>query len=364
MKHLGRLITFILLIVNAVFACLLLTTAYSPYANPTEHHLLSSMGLAFPIFLFINIGFLVFWMFVHYKYALFPLVILIICFPQIRMYMPINYTTRDIPNDNIKILSYNVMGFNGLKKINGKNAILDYISESNADIVCVQEYAESNNTEHLSQSDINKALKAYPYKRTQHIGKNNKGNRIATYSKYPILSTRRVGYQSKYNGSMVHEIKINNDTVLLINNHLESNKLTKEDKATLGQMIKDPDANKVKSGATHLIGKLAEASAIRSIQADSIAHIIAHSPYKNIIVCGDFNDTPLSYSHWTISDQLNDAFIESGRGLGISYNQNRFYFRIDHILTSKNIKTYNCTVDRSIKDSDHYPIWCYATIEN
>ncbi|MEG2150049.1 MAG: endonuclease, partial [Bacteroidaceae bacterium] len=53
------------------------------------------------------------------------------------------------------------------------------------------------------------------------------------------------------------------------------------------------------------------------------------------------------------------AFTQSGQGLGISYNQNKFYFKIDNILLSKNLKSYNCTVDNVIKDSDHYPIWCY-----
>ena len=70
-------------------------------------------------------------------------------------------------------------------------------------------------------------------------------------------------------------------------------------------------------------------------------------------------DTPISYAHRVIEKGLNDAFTKSGRGLGISYNQNKFYFRIDKILASKNLKPYNCTVDRSIKESDHYPIWCY-----
>ena len=112
---------------------------------------------------------------------------------------------------------------------------------------------------------------------------------------------------------------------------------------------------------TLLIRKLAEASAIRAPQADTIAHEITASPHPYIIVCGDFNDTPISYTHRTIAQDLDDAFTQSGRGLGISYNQNRFYFRIDNILTSKNLRAYNCTVDRSIKESDHYPIWCYIT---
>jgi hypothetical protein len=158
---------------------------------------------------------------------------------------------------------------------------------------------------------------------------------------------------------VVYELKMGEDTVMLINNHLESNKLTKEDKVVYESMLKSPETEKVKSGARLLIRKLAEASAIRAPQADSIAQEIAASRYPYIIVCGDFNDTPISYAHRVIEKGLNDAFTKSGRGLGISYNQNKFYFRIDNILASKNLKPYNCTVDRSIKESDHYPIWCY-----
>ena len=62
-----------------------------------------------------------------------------------------------------------------------------------------------------------------------------------------------------------------------------------------------------------------------------------------------------------LTQKLDDAFTQSGKGLGISYNQNKFYFRIDNILISPNLKAYNCTVDRSIKASDHYPIWCHIS---
>ena len=79
-----------------------------------------------------------------------------------------------------------------------------------------------------------------------------------------------------------------------------------------------------------------------------------------MIVCGDFNDSPISYAHRVIGKGLKDAFVESGNGFGISYNQNHFYFRIDNILLSKNLKSYRCTVDNTIKSSDHYPIWCYV----
>ena len=125
-----------------------------------------------------------------------------------------------------------------------------------------------------------------------------------------------LNYWSNYNGSMVYEIKIGKDTVLLINNHLESNKLTREDKVVYEDMLKDPKAGKVKSGVRQLVNKLAEASAIRSAQARTIAQEIAHSPYPSVIVCGDFNDMPSSYTYRAMKGDLHDGFKDCGSGYG------------------------------------------------
>lgn len=252
------------------------------------------------------------------------------------------------------------MGFNGAVKKDGKNPILTYLKESNADILCLQEYASDESPRRLTQKDIERELKDYPYHRISVVGSGSGyTNKIACYSKFPILSARVLNYPSGYNGSVLYELKLNEDTITLINNHLESNKLTKADKDIYEDILKAPEKEKVKSGARLLVHKLAEASAIRAPQADTIAREIASSRYPSVIVCGDFNDTPISYAHRVIAQSLDDAFTQSGRGLGISYNQNKFYFRIDNILISKNLQSYNCTVDRSIKESDHYPIWCY-----
>lgn len=363
MKHFGNFVALIILAVNALFTGLLLFTAYSPHIQPVAHPVQSCLGLTFPIFLLINGCFLVFWLIIQrYRSALLPLMGFLLCYSQIRTYLPINFRTDNPPEGSFKLLSYNIMGFDGATRKDGKNPILTYLKESGADILCLQEYATGGSSHHLSQKDVNLELKAYPYHRIHTVGR-GKGhtNRIACYSKFPILSARILNYPSEYNGSVIYEVKIGGDTLTLINNHLESNKLTKADKVVYEDMLKSPEKEKVKSGVRLLIRKLAEASAIRAPQADTIAHEIAASQHPYIIVCGDFNDTPISYAHHTISRQLNDAFTQSGRGLGISYNQNKFYFRIDNILTSRNLRTHNCTVDRSIKDSDHYPIWCYIS---
>lgn len=80
------------------------------------------------------------------------------------------------------------------------------------------------------------------------------------------------------------------------------------------------------------------------------------------MVCGDFNDTPISYAHRTIQGPLKDAYAASGRGVGVTYNENFFWFRIDNILHSANMKPINCTVDK-VRYSDHYPLWCYLQLK-
>lgn len=87
-------------------------------------------------------------------------------------------------------------------------------------------------------------MKAYPY---QSIHQQGKGDvQLACFSKFPILSIHPIEYKSNYNGSMRYVLNVNNDTLTLINNHLESNKLTKEDRGIYEDMIKDPNARKVK----------------------------------------------------------------------------------------------------------------------
>lgn len=353
MKRLVYYLTLPLWIANFPATALLLLSAYSPYVDPTAHPVASCAGLAFPVFAVANLCFALLWVVLRrFRHALLPAAGLLLCLGAFRTYCPLNPRTGLLPPGCIKLLSYNVMGMR-----DAGSPIVDYLLESNADILCLQEYAPPRG---LPQAKVEKALKAYPYRCVTPVGdERGHGNRLACFSKFPILSARKIDYRSSYNGSVEYELKIGEDTVTLINNHLESNKLTKEDKVVYESMLTSPETEKVKSGTRLLLGKLAEASALRAPQADTIARVLKQARHPYAIVCGDFNDTPVSYAHRVIGSRLDDAFSSSGRGLGISYNQNKFFFRIDHILISKNLKTYNCTVDRSIKESDHYPIWCF-----
>ena len=360
MKHLGRLVVAIILGVNLLFTFLLLGAAYSPWIQPVRHPVLACLGLTFPIFLLANSLFLLFWILIRqYRCALLPLAGLLLCIPQAHTYLPLHTRTDQLPAGSIKILSYNIMGFGEGTEEGTTNPILSYLKESGADIICLQEYATGHTRHHPSQNDVERALADWPYHRIDAVGQ-NRSNLVACYSKLPILSARPVKFASANNGSMTYELAWGKDTLLLINNHLESNKLNPSDKEVYENLLRDPEKEKVEKGVRHLVSKLADAAAIRAPQADSVAHAVKHSPHRYIVVCGDFNDSPISYAHHTIARNLNDAFTESGCGPGISYNRNKFYFRIDNLMTSPSLKAYNCRVDRSIRHSDHYPIACHV----
>jgi len=365
MKHFGKILAVLILLVNLIASLIMLFSAYSPLLiDPRVHPVLSTSGLFFSVLLFINVAFVAFWIVFYWKYAIFSILALLLCCNPIRDIFPFHFRTKYVPLNCIKVLSYNVMGFDGQKKDSTENLnpILDYIKHQRADIVCLQEYSfvKSEDKKHLSEKDIRKVMKKYPYYHRYNVnGTGVTGNKLALFSKFQILTAKPIHYKSDYNGSIVYELNIHGKIVTLINNHLESNKLTKFDKDVYTDMIKKPNVGAVSFGTQLLLGKLADAAKIRAAQADSVARRIAISRNKYIIVCGDFNDSPISYAHYKIVKNIKDAYTESGFGLGISYNQNHFYFRIDNIMLSRNLQSYNCEVDDKIKESDHYPIWSY-----
>lgn len=360
MKYIGKLVGFILLGINAIVALLMFLSAYSPSIDPHAHPVVSCMGLFFPVFLLVNVFFLVFWLIVYKRFVLFPLLALIICWSSVRTYFPINIFEEDAPEEAIKILSYNTRGFGEMKPHTKErpNEVLTYLQNSNADIICLQEYILGGK---LKKKDIDYVLRDYRYKHYLPLAKGLNG--LGCYSRYPILSATPILYKGTRNGSVAYRIKVGNDTLLVINNHLESNKILKSDVETYQEMMDAPSKQKLLAGVWKLWGKMAKATSVRAKQADVLVETLRDSKEKSVVLCGDFNDTPISYTHQVLCDELQDAFVETGNGLGISYNKDRLYVRIDHILVSKNLKVYDCTVDNSIQASDHYPVWCYISLQ-
>jgi len=235
------------------------------------------------------------------------------------------------------------------------NVIMDYIVDSQADIVCLQ---EGNN----APMDVLHTLfdSIYPYILVDPI---KPTLNAVLLSKYPVISSENINYESASNGSYAHKLLIGEDTVLVINNHLESYKLGNKDKDDYKTIIRHPKDEENDERYDSLVHKLQAANYIRAAQADSIFQYISQSTCKYVICVGDFNAPSLSYTHYRLTRLLNDAYTRSGNGVGFSYNQSGMYFRIDNILVSENISSYGARVDDYCKMSDHYPIYAWLKFD-
>ena len=355
-------------ILNIISVLLLFASSFSDLISPEKYILFAYLGLAFPILILLNICVFAYWLLLKKWLASITMVVVfIICWKSISVFCPFHLKTQLQPGDDmIKVLSYNVMSFaykDDTKE--SPNKIIRYIAESDADIVCLQEYMVSSRDNLMSSKDVAKELTMYPYI-AEIIFSPPENNRykygLAVLSKFPITSSRRIPFPSVYNGSSIHEINIRGKNVVLINNHLESFKLTVEDRSKYSEIITHANLESFDELRGSIQQKLGQAFRIRAKQAQTIADEIQKANGYYTIVCGDFNDTPISYARRTIQGTLDDAYVESGLGMGISYNQNFFFFRIDHILHSSSIEAYNCRVDTKVKLSDHYPIYCYLKL--
>lgn len=349
----GRWAQRILLVANLLVGLLYLASAYSPYVSPTEHPVWSCLGLAFPLLLLLHSSFFVLWLLFRPRMLWLPAVFLALAWDTTTTSCSIGSPIEYPEGSTFKLLTYNthMRVFSGLDHPE-KNEMLNYLKDSGADILCLQEFIPP--TEKAARI-VNRYLSNYPY---HHQYRMVKGNGLGLYSRYPILSVEPVRYTTRFaNGSVVYRLLVGTDTLLVVNNHLETNQISDHDKEVYQDLLKGKKENS-RTGSKHLLKKLAQATAVRGPQADSVAQAIRRSGQQYVVACGDFNDSPVSYAHRVIGEGLDDAFAEAGWGLGTTYNQSYMYFRIDHILVSPSLRVVQCEVDRSIRLSDHYPMWC------
>ena len=346
---------------NVVTVLLMLLAGYSDHINPASFSLLSNLGMAFPIFMLVNLLFIFFWLTFKWRKVWIPIVGYLLAYPPLTLYMPM-HSAQDVPEGAIKVLSYNVCMYSGIdryKDNEGFDTIYNFLVRQDADIVCLQEDVDT-----WRRYVLHRYKKVYPYNDTIFLCTNDElTNGLGIHTRYPILWREQIPYESMYNGSVAWFLKVGSDTVMVINNHLEGTHLSLEDRDRYERMIRGKlKRDTVRDESKALLEKVSRSSVIRAKAAEAIhRYIEQHSQYP-AIVCGDFNDNPISYSRHVISEGLTDCYAGTGRGVGLSYNRKGFFFRIDHILCSSDFTPYNCKVDNEIDASDHYPIYCWLKL--
>ena len=341
---------------NVATVVMMLLAGFSDRLNPAEHPLLSTMGMSFPFLLFVNLAFLFFWLIFKWRMMWITVLGYVCAYVPINIYMPLN-TSQEIPDGALKLISYNVCTYGGnFKYEQGFETVLKYLKEQKPDIICVQEDVDTWRRYVFQEYE-----KQWAYNDTMVIVNTPQSlNALGIHTRFPIIKRERIEYSSLANGSAAWWLKVEDDTLIVVNNHFESCHLNSDDRTQYRQIIKgELPRDSARAESKLLLIKLAEANAIRSGQIRTVLRYVEEHCQYPIIVCGDFNDNPISYSRHAMAERLTDCFQETGRGIGLSYNQKAFSLRIDHIFCSEQLQPFNCKVDDEMDASDHYPILCW-----
>lgn len=356
---------YISYITTVIIAAVFLLASFATEIPPYRMMLPSLLGLAYPLVLVVWIVCALYWVIrMRWKALIFIALISAISWRSISAYFPIHREANkerlaEIESQGkrpLKILSYNVCAFGFLEhKASRPNPTLLYIKSSNADIVCLQEAW----TLAISLDQI----KAYFKKEYPHISvirSQANGSMLMLLSRYPIKSAKRLEIRSHANGAAAFVVDINGAETHIVNLHFESFRLNKSIGKEYMELVARGDAWALEEAFK---AKFAPIFRMHNEQANVVHEYIKAHDDKRTIVCGDFNDTPVSYTLGKVGEGLQDCFVESGNGLGFSFRSKLFRVRIDHILVGKAFRPIYTEVDRSAHGSDHYPIYSYVLDE-
>jgi endonuclease/exonuclease/phosphatase family metal-dependent hydrolase len=243
----------------------------------------------------------------------------------------------------ISIGTYNVRRMDEYEWLEGdktRDEIVSWLSENKFDIMCFQEFPSN------MKGRVSEALGGKEFL----VNKTGSGPAIATSLHIAHYEPWFAPGEDVPRGIFADVIQ-GGDTIRIFNVHLQSVGLKGDDYDAVRE---GPDAEQRK----RLFSRLSSAYVSRAAQARAVREAVESSPYP-IILLGDFNDTPVSFTLSTLkgpnSNLLLDAFAKGGEGLGATYVGEISGLRIDYILYADIFKLQSFNT-YPVELSDHRPI--------
>lgn len=344
-----KLIDKIGFVVSLAAAIALMGAYIARYINPNTFVVPSLLGLAYPYLLLANLLLLLYWTARLKRTVFLHLAVFALGIPSFLGYYGVNRRPAPEPAGDIDILSYNIRYFdrydwNGVGDTKAK--LLAFLNHHEFDILCLQEIpARGSGGEAAEYLD---RIRPDFYRYIQRS--------MAIFSRYPILVSEEIPFPEESTGTGIYcDVLFGVDTIRVFDIHLESYKLGKKERRFVREISRG-ESHDVSGGVKNIVSRLTAGNKNRATQAVFVKSEIAKSPYP-VIVGGDFNDTPLSYTYRIVAKGLSDSFLEKGRGLGNTYIGEFPSFRIDYLLHSHEYEAISYNRD-TVTLSDHYPISC------
>lgn len=329
---------------------------------PTQLYFLSFIGLGYTIVVIVFILALV----LSYFYSK-PLFYAGIIIFMLGIRMHLSYFSVAIPNDSIsdkkiKVLSYNVRLFGLYEDVKGgiKQQMFEFLKEEKADVYCFQEfYHQDPPAKFVTRDSLVKILET-PFVQEHYsfhlLGRQYYG--VAMMTKLPVIAQGDVSFEDVLKESNNYCVYMDvvptpGDTLRIYNMHLQSIGLNSNDIEGLNTRNEELSTTKYKG----VIHKLHIAFEKRQFQVEKIISHMRECPYR-IIIMGDMNDTPMSYSYLQLRKVLDDAFTSNKTGIGSTYIGKLPVGRIDYILHSEELHPFDFTIYKG-EYSDHRAISCW-----
>ncbi len=349
-----------LVVLNVITAALYLLSCLAPYVKPADSWFISFLGLSFPFFLVLLLGFIFLWLILKLRRAWFSVIVLLLGYKSIAVFWAFNTPAAfryDKKPGHIRVASWNVARFLEWKRNNNERSrtrlqMLELIKKQNADILCLQEFFHSPDSAFYNNISEIQTM-GYPW---FYFSFDPDGDRqfigSAIFSKYPVIDTGLVRYfRPSMPEALVHaDINTGDDTIRVFATHLQSVQFRQRDYEAISEIKKAEDSFFVNSKT--VLAKLRKAMKYRSTQADVVRQIMDDSPYPALF-CGDLNDVPNSHTYFTIRGSMQDAFLKKGFGIGRTFSSLSPTLRIDYIFADNNFRVQQFT--RVVKYlSDHF----------
>lgn len=341
----GKELALLLLDAVATIAMIVLVfcsvvVVVSQYISPEKSGVLSVIALGAPIIYLLDIVFMFYWV-VRWRWYRAMTMIAVVALglfylPRYyKMEFERQYEVSFKEHRYTKIMTYNV-------REGKKEGLAAYIKKHNPDILCLQEI-------NIGCDNWNILTETYQTTYQPKVGTG--GNQIL--SKHRIIRTGEIDTLQR-KSSVWADIKIKDDTIRVVSLHLQSTSISPQDTQFIEKheyILDEERENKLRS----IVDRLVENNRRRAVQARLIATFLEQSPYK-VIVCGDFNDVPLSYTYSRIARDLDDTFSQEADGFAYTFSMLYGLLRIDNILVSPSVEVVSYEVDNGVDYSDHYPV--------
>jgi endonuclease/exonuclease/phosphatase family metal-dependent hydrolase len=355
-----------LILLNIIVGVLFLLSCCNAYLHPDKWWLIALLAFFFPLFLILLLIFLIFWSFVSPRHLLISMVCLLIGWKNIHAFFGFSLSGHDFSHKDsasIRVMTWNVRSWDEFttKKIGASHhrlPMLELIGKQDADILCFQEFYEPTDTEKSNIRFIRQQLQ-FPYfffSKDFHNRNYKYETGVIIFSKYPIVDSAQSYFKSdiiqKPESLISADINVNGKIIRVCTTHLQSVLFKQKDFRNV-EIVRNAE-DSILQASRSLAKKLKDALGLRGYQADTVRRKLDVSPYP-VIICGDFNDVPNSYTYFHIRGNLQDAYIAKNLGVGRTYIHISPTLRIDYIFPSNDFLIVQSMRFKS-PYSDHYPV--------